>query len=119
MTVGYGHLIAPGDGVGGPYDVISPLKATELLINDVQKAVQLVNDVVTVDLTQDQFDALVIFSYNIGGGAFENSTLLKDLNSGQLEDAAGQFVRWDKVNGVPSPGLLKRRLSEQRLFLGT
>jgi len=117
MTVGYGHLIVPGDGVGGNGDIIDATKATELLINDVSTAVKGVNAAVTRDITQNQFDALVIFAYNVGVTAFKNSTLLKLLNAGDIQGASEQFLRWDKVGGVSVAGLHNRRVAEQTLFL--
>jgi len=117
MTVGYGHLIIPGDGVGGSGDVITSAKATELLINDVSIAVKAVNAAVTKSITQNQFDALVLFAYNVGVTAFKNSTLLKLLNAGDIKGASEQFLRWDKVGGVSIKGLHNRRVAEQTLFL--
>lgn len=117
MTVGYGHLIVPGDGVGGNDDVITTSKATELLSNDVSRTVGGVNNGVTSTITQNQFDALVIFAYNVGIGAFSKSTLLRMLNAGDVAGAAEQFLRWDKVNGVSVSGLHNRRVAEQKLFL--
>jgi lysozyme len=117
MTVGYGHLIVPGDGVGGNDDIITVSKATELLSNDVSRTVGGVNNSVTSTITQNQFDALVIFAYNVGIGAFSKSTLLRMLNAGDVAGAAEQFLRWDKVNGVSVSGLHNRRLAEQKLFL--
>lgn len=115
MTVGYGHLIVPGDGVALG-DIIDPVKATELLTKDVERTVAGVNDNVTSIITQNQFDALVIFAYNVGVSAFKNSTLLKMLKAGDVAGASLQFLRWDKVNGVSVPGLHNRRVAEQTLF---
>ena len=115
MTVGYGHLIVPGDGVAVG-DIIDPMKATELLSKDVKYAVDGVNNNVTSSITQNQFDALVIFTYNVGVSAFKNSTLLKMLKAGDVAGASLQFLRWDKVNGVSIPGLHTRRVAEQTLF---
>ena len=115
MTVGYGHLIVPGDGVALG-DIIDPVKATELLTKDVQRTVDGVNDNVTSTITQNQFDALVIFVYNVGVTAFKNSTLLKMLKAGDIKGASEQLLRWDKVNGVSVSGLHNRRVAEQTLF---
>ena len=117
MTVGYGHLIIPGDGVGGNDDVITTSKATELLSGDVSRTVGAVNNGVTNIITQNQFDALVIFAFNVGTGAFSRSTLLRMLNAGDPKGAAEQLLRWDRVGGVPNAGLRNRRLAEQKLFL--
>jgi lysozyme len=116
MTVGYGHLIIPGDGVALG-DIIGPVKGAELLQSDVQKAVSKVNQLVPNNVSQNQFDALVIFAYNIGVSAFEGSTLLKLLNNGDAVGAANQFLRWDMADGQHLIGLRNRRIAERTLFL--
>ncbi len=78
-----------------------------------------VNAAVEVDLTQNQFDACVDLAYNIGCSAFRNSTLVRLLNGGNTDAAAGQFIRWSHDNGVLVPGLERRRLAEKALFLET
>ena len=70
----------------------------------------------TVPLTQNQFDALVSLTYNIGSGAFNNSTLLK-LNKGDYQGAADQFLVWNKADGKVMKGLVRRREAERALFL--
>ncbi len=72
---------------------------------------------VTVPLNQNQFDALVSLTYNIGSGAFNNSTLLKKLNKGDYQGAADQFLVWNKAGGKVMKGLVRRREAEQALFL--
>lgn len=115
MTIGYGHLIVPGDGVP-PGDIIDPVKGTELLIRDVQQAVDCVNSCVKVDLDQTQFDALVIFTFNVGCSAFKHSTLLTMINAKNMVGATPQFLRWDMAGGNHIPGLHNRRVAEQTLF---
>lgn len=84
---------------------------------DVVWAVNCVNNHISVDLTQNQFDALVSLCYNIGGSAFANSTLKVLLNTGDYHGAAVQFLRWNKQKGKELKGLTKRRQAEQSLFL--
>ncbi len=72
---------------------------------------------VTVDLDQDQFDALVSFTFNLGAGNLQSSTLLKLLNQGEYTQAADQFLRWNKAGGRVLPGLTRRREAERALFL--
>ena len=74
------------------------------------------NNVVTIALSQDEFDALVDFVFNLGKGAFEESTLLKDLNSGDIAAAATQFDPWDHAGGAVVAGLLRRREAEVAMF---
>ena len=116
MTVGYGHLIVPNDGVCTG-DIIDPVKAIELLHHDVASTEEFVTNIVEVALEQHQFDALVIFAYNVGCHAFSGSTLLRMLNAGATSQAAQQFLRWDMVGGTHVPGLRNRRLIEQNLFI--
>jgi lysozyme len=78
-----------------------------------------VNGAVKVPLTQNQFDALVSLSYNIGVGAFKKSTLLKKLNSGDYKGAANQFDVWVNAGGKRLAGLVRRRAIEKKLFLGS
>lgn len=113
-TIGYGHT--------GP-DVVEGKKITkeealDLLRQDVSKYETCVRENVRVPLTQNQFDALVIFAFNVGCAAFENSTLLRLLNQKDYVGAAAEFAKWHKAKGRPLEGLLRRRLEEMRLFLG-
>lgn len=71
----------------------------------------------TVPLNQNQFDALVSFTYNVGLGAFERSTLRKKLNAGDYRGAASAFKLWNKGGGRVLPGLVNRRAREATLFL--
>ena len=68
-------------------------------------------------LTQNQFDALVSLTYNIGANAFTNSTLLKKLNTGDYKAAAHQFEVWINAGGQRMQGLVNRRAIEKLLFL--
>lgn len=74
---------------------------------------------VKVKLTQNQFDALVSFVYNVGVGAFRTSTLLRKLNNGDYVGAAAEFKRWKFGGGKELPGLVRRRKAEEQLFLRT
>lgn len=78
-----------------------------------------VDRLVTVPLSQPEFDALVSFAYNVGLGALGDSTLLAKLNRGDRAGAAAEFPRWNKINGKPSNGLIRRRAAEQKLFLSS
>ena len=76
-----------------------------------------INKDVTVELTQNQFDALTSFAYNVGMGAFRSSTLLKKLNNGDYIGVSNEFERWNKSKGKVMPGLVSRRAREKELFL--
>lgn len=112
-TIGYGHT---DRGKIKPGDRITEQQADELFDKDIEKYERCVSDAVTVELTDEQFSALVSFSYNVGATAFLNSTLLKELNNGHYVEAGNQFVVWNKSKGKVSPGLTNRRQHEQNLF---
>ena len=111
LTIGYGHTRHVQAG-----DVITQDQADKFLLADVSDAADAVNDYVTVDLTQNQFNGLVDFAFNCGVGAFKGSTLLKLLNAGQIEAACAQLARWNQDGGVVVAGLTRRRQAEQVLF---
>jgi lysozyme len=96
---------------------ISMEQAEEQLTIDLQKFESAVRRLVKSPLKQNQFDALVSFTYNVGEGNLKSSTLLKLLNVGDYNGAAAQFLRWDKQAGKPLPGLTKRRRAESLLFV--
>ena len=110
-TLGYGHTAGVSQGMS-----CTQAQAEAWLTGDIQWAVATVQRLVTVPLTQGQFDALVDFVFNVGSGNFAGSTLLKLLNAGDLAGAAGQFARWDIAGGQVSPGLLRRRIAEANRF---
>jgi len=112
-TIGVGHT---GPEVHAGL-VITQEQADADLAADMQTAAHGVNDAVSVTLTQNQFDALVSFVFNIGLRNFQNSTLLRLLNGGNYAAAADQFPVWNKGGGGVLPGLVKRRAMERALFL--
>ena len=67
-------------------------------------------------LTQHQFDALVSFAYNVGVNALRTSTLRRKLNAGLYDEAADQFLRWNRGGGRVLAGLTRRRKAERLLF---
>ncbi|BEO21356.1 lysozyme (plasmid) [Serratia marcescens] len=111
-TIGYGHTA----GVG-PDDIITEEQAILLLCQDVAASERAVNQYVHVPLTQNQFDALVSFVFNLGVGNFRTSTLLKKLNADDDDGAAQEFGRWIHAGGKALPGLVRRREAERALFL--
>lgn len=70
-------------------------------------------------LNQNQYDALISLTYNIGLGALKNSTMLKDILAYRLPDAANEFLKWNHVSGIVNEGLTNRRQAEKTLFLST
>ncbi len=112
MSIGYGHKILPGE----LFDTITEDTGLALLRSDLFDTEQAVNELVTVPLNQNQFDALVSFTYNLGQGRLKESTLLQLLNDGDYQGASAQIIRWRFVGTTVSDGLYRRRQAEQALF---
>jgi lysozyme len=110
-TIGVGHTRGVKKG-----DTCTVEQAMVWLREDVRDAEAAVLRLVKVPLSQDQFDALVSFVFNVGAGALEKSTLLRMLNSGDYFGAAVQFERWNKNDGRVMAGLTRRRKEERDLF---
>lgn len=111
-TIGFGTTKGVKNG-----DKITQQAAEKLLADDLSKFEIGVTCSVTVPLSQNQFDALVSFAYNVGLGALRSSTLLRLLNAGDYKGAAAQFKRWNKAGGKELAGLTRRRADEAALFL--
>jgi lysozyme len=111
-TCGYGHT----RGVTAT-TVCTASLAQVWLLEDCVIAVNTVNQNISVPLSQNQFDALVSFTFNDGATAEAHSTLRALLDAGNYAAAAEEFPKWDHVDGVVSAGLQRRRLAEQAMFL--
>ena len=114
-TIGVGHTSDEVFKVE-PDQQITYEKSMELLAYDVEEAEDIINELVKVPLTQNQYDALVSFVFNIGATQFSDSTLLRKLNAKDYFGASAQLTRWNRDNGKTIAGLTKRRLLEQSLF---
>lgn len=111
-TIGIGHLIKPGENLTS----ITEAQAEDLLrrdLADAEKAVAALG----VKLRQPEYDALVSFVFNLGGGALAKSTLARKVKARDMLGAAQEFVKWINAGGKPLKGLLRRRLAEATLFL--
>lgn len=119
-TIGYGHLVHHGRTNGTESAEfrkgISKERALVLLADDAAKAAEAVVERVKVPLAQHQFDALVSFVFNLGAGAFAESTLLRELNAGRYDAVPPQLDRWVKAGGKTLEGLVRRRKAEGVLF---
>lgn len=113
LTIGYGHT---GSDVKTGLKITSQ-QAEELLKKDLEYFENKINNLLCVQLNQNQYDAIVSFVFNIGVGAFSESTMLKFLNSGCISLAAEQFDRWIYSGGIKLNGLVKRRKAEKELFI--
>ena len=112
-TIGYGHTDGVKEG-----DLVCQREADELLEKDVEIFEQEVLKAITVPIHQHQFDALVSWTFNLGGANLNASTMLKVLNTGAYEDVPHQIKRWNKAGGKVLEGLTRRRLAESLLFEG-
>jgi len=120
VTIGYGHTRTARLG-----QVISAGDAEALLRADLDGFEAGVARLVTRPIEPSQFDALVSFAFNVGldidadrrAEGLGDSTLLALVNAGRDQDAAIEFVKWNKAGGRPLLGLTRRRLAEAQLFL--
>lgn len=113
-TIGIGHLIIPGEKFEEP---ISLELAKGLLASDLRKTAASIMRLIRVPLTGNQYSALLSFTFNLGGGALQRSTLRSMLNLEEYDDAADEFPKWCMAGGRKVRGLLRRRLAERALFL--
>ncbi|WP_296321241.1 lysozyme [Reyranella sp.] len=111
-TIGYGHTHGVRQG-----DTCTEEQATEWLREDLKATEGAIKHLVDVMITQNQFDALASFVFNIGATQFGNSTLLRLLNKWDYEGAAEQFKRWNRGADGVLPGLVRRRAAERALFV--
>lgn len=110
-TCGYGHTAKVG-----PNTTCTPARALRWLKQDVRTAERAVDKGVTVGLNQNRFNALVSWVFNVGVGAFQASTLRRELNKGRYSAVPRELLKWTRVNGKVVKGLLNRRRAEIRLW---
>lgn len=110
-TIGYGHTADVKEG-----DSIDQEAAEAFLIEDLESFERDVTRLVEVPLTQQQFDALVSWTFNLGAGNLAESTLLRKLNNYQYAEVPEQMMRWVRAGGQVLDGLVKRRAAEAALF---
>ena len=117
-TIGYGNsYYLDGRKVkltDEPITIKDAEKLLKSILNEFEKGI---NKVVNVRLNQNQFDAVVSFTYNVGIGAFISSTLLRKININPNDESIShEFKKWNKVNGIVMKGLKKRRNEESYLY---
>lgn len=112
-TIGYGHLCHAGDNL----QEITEVEAERLLQSDLQIAAAGVLRLIDIPLNFNQFTALIDFTFNLGRGVLQASTLRSVINRGDFEDAPAQFNRWVYGGAKKLPGLITRRNAEAELFL--
>ena len=125
-TIGIGHLLTADELLtskikidGKYYDYSLGLDdhlCKKLCLQDLERFIEAVDSIVYVDLNQNQFDALVIFCYNVGINAFRESMLVKLLNQGEYDNVPEQLLKWNKAGGKVVNGLTNRRKAEIKLW---
>ena len=112
VTIGYGHT-----GINVTIGMsITEEQAEVFFRQDLAQFETAVNSLVKIPLNQNQFDALVSWTYNLGPGNLRTSTLLQVLNAGKYAEVPAQMMRWIYANKVVNSGLVRRREEEARLF---
>ena len=111
-TIGYGHLIKKGEVLTS----LTEEEAEELLRQDVQVAERAVLRLINVPLTDGQFDALVSFTFNLGSGSLQSSTLRRVVNRKDHDQVPTQLRRWVWSGGQKLKGLQLRRKAESTLY---
>lgn len=114
-TIGYGHLINEKNKEQF-LDGVDQDDALDLLRCDVAAAERAVLRLITVSLTDGQFDALVSFTFNLGAGAFQRSTLRRKVNREEHADVPAELMKWVWAGGRKLKGLVKRRKAESLLY---
>lgn len=110
-TIGYGHT-----GAGVKLGRVTREQAEALLRSDVREAERAVLRLINVPLTNNQYAALVSFTFNLGSGALQRSTLRSKLNRAEYDGAANEFGKWVFAGGKRLKGLVNRREAERQLF---
>ena len=110
-TIGYGHTKGIEEGME-----ITQQEAEDMLVEELHEYENYINDNVTAPLSQNQFDAMVSWVYNLGPANLKASTLLKVLNAGDYDGVPAQIKRWNKAGGQTLDGLIRRREAEALLF---
>lgn len=112
LTIGYGHVVRENER----FSLLTKLQADDLLRNDLLRFENSVNRLINISLKQNQFDSLVSFTFNLGAGALQRSTLRQKVNRGEHSLAAAEFLRWVYAGGRALKGLALRRQAESALY---
>jgi lysozyme len=110
-SIGHGHQIQPNENLTN----VTRQQAREIFAQDLARFERMVQDNADVPLSQNEFDALVSWSYNVGNRP--NSTLYRKLNAGDYDGAAAEFASWRMAGGKVLSALVARREAESNLFL--
>jgi lysozyme len=113
LTIGYGHVLSAENAVSA----ISESDAEILLMHDIRYAERAIARLISSSLTQGQHDALVSFTFNLGAGALQRSSLRRKINAGLHEEVPTELMRWVLVDGKKLAGLVRRRQAEANLYM--
>lgn len=116
-TIGYGHVVKPHERKRFQHG-ITETEAEALLRQDVAIAERAVLRLIQVPLTDGQFDALVSFTFNLGSGALQRSTLRRKVNREEHDEVPREFMRWVWAGGRKLRGLIRRREAEMGVYQG-
>ena len=118
-TIGIGHLLSKVKYEDlSKYKSMTIAEAHELHVADLNKFATGVENLVTADISDNEFGALVSLAFNIGLGNLKTSTLLRKLNAGMSKaEVSAEFPKWNRAGGAEVRGLTRRRLAEKDLFL--
>ena len=111
-TIGFGHKILASEN----FTYLTEAEAETLLAADLYTTEKAVIRLINTCLTDDQFAALVSFTFNLGGSALQRSTLRQKVNYGLFQECSEEFLKWCCVGGRKISGLIRRRTSEVKLF---
>jgi lysozyme len=114
-TIGFGHVVLPEEQSRFDGGIIRE-EAAELLRRDVRIAASAVSRLITNPMADGQFDALVSFTFNLGAGALQRSSLRKKVNRGEHGDVPVELMKWVWSAGRKLPGLMRRRQAEGALY---
>ena len=115
LTIGFGHVVLPGEQSRFDGGILRE-EAAELLRRDVRIAESAVLRLIASPLADGQFDALVSFTFNLGAGALQRSSLRKKVNRGEHESVPTELMKWVWAAGKRLPGLVLRRKAEVSLY---
>jgi lysozyme len=113
ITIGFGHTKGVKEG-----DTCTQEEADQMLEEDLAEFEEYVDKYVEVDISQNQRDALISWTFNLGPQNLKTSTMLKELNAGNYSKVPFEMRRWNKAGGQTLEGLIRRREAESLLFEG-
>lgn len=112
-TVAFGHVVLSWESFPDP---VTEEEGEKILLKDVTKAERAIFRLIHVSITTNEFDALTSWTFNLGGGALQRSTVRMKLNRGEYDEVPDEMRRWTRANGRVLRGLVRRRELEASIF---